>query len=79
MLNMSSWYARSIDGVESLTGAGLWLTWVSNPIMQFLLLRWYLRIFIWARFLWRVSRIDLALLPTHPDRNGGLGFLGASA
>lgn len=79
VLDMSSWYARPIDGVESLTGAGLWLTWVSNPIMQFLLLRWYLRIFIWARFLWHVSRLDLALLPTHPDRNGGLGFLGASA
>lgn len=78
-LNMSSWYARSINGTESLTGAGLWLTWISNPIMQFLLLRWYLRIFIWARFLWHVSRLDLALLPTHPDRNGGLGFLGSSA
>ncbi len=78
-LNMSSWYARPVNGVEGLTGAGLWLTWVSNPIMQFLLLRWYFRIFIWARFLWHVSRLDLALLPTHPDRNGGLGFLGASA
>jgi hypothetical protein len=78
-LNMSSWYAKPVDGVENLTGAGLWLTWVSNPIMQFLLLRWYFRIFIWARFLWHVSRLDLALLPTHPDRNGGLGFLGASA
>jgi hypothetical protein len=47
--------------------------------MQFLLFRWYFRIFIWARFLWHVSRIDLVLIPTHPDRNCGLGFLGASA
>jgi hypothetical protein len=31
--------------------------------------------FIWARFLWQVSRIDLSLVPTHPDRVGGLGFL----
>ena len=30
---------------------------------------------IWARFLWQVSRIDLQLIPTHPDRAGGLGFL----
>jgi hypothetical protein len=45
------------------------------PVLQFLLLRWYFRLFIWARFLWQVSRIDLMLLPTHPDRCGGLGFL----
>ena len=30
---------------------------------------------IWARFLWQVSRLDLRLVPTHPDRVGGLGFL----
>jgi hypothetical protein len=30
---------------------------------------------IWARFLWQVSRLDLCLVPTHPDRVGGLGFL----
>jgi hypothetical protein len=27
-------------------------------------------------FLFRVSRLDLELTPTHPDRAGGLGFLG---
>ena len=43
--------------------------------MQFLLLRWYFRLFIWARFLWQVSRIELKLMPLHPDRCGGLGFL----
>ena len=44
-------------------------------MFQFLLLRWYFRLFIWARFLWQVSRIELELMPTHPDRCGGLGFL----
>jgi hypothetical protein len=48
---------------------------VSIPIFQFLLFRWYFRMFIWARFLWQVSRINLCLVPTHPDRAGGLGFL----
>jgi hypothetical protein len=43
--------------------------------VQFLLVRWYFRLFIWSRFLWRVSRIELSLVPTHPDRLGGLGFL----
>jgi hypothetical protein len=31
------------------------------------------------RFLWQVSRIDLRLVPTHPDRAGGLGFLSNTA
>jgi len=53
----------------------VWYGYVSLPIFQFLLMRWYFRIFIWMRFLWQVSRIDLSLIPTHPDRVGGLGFL----
>ena len=31
---------------------------------------------LWAWFLFRTSRLDLELTPTHPDRAGGLGFLG---
>jgi hypothetical protein len=45
------------------------------PPFQFIFFRWYFRLFIWARFLWQVSRIDLSLVPTHPDRVCGLGFL----
>ena len=54
---------------------GMWYGYVSLPILQFLLFRWYFRIFIWARFLWQVSRLGLSLVPTHPDHVGGLGFL----
>jgi hypothetical protein len=53
----------------------LWYGYVSLPLFQFLLMRWYFRIFIWTRFLWQVSRIELSLIPTHPDRVCGLGFL----
>ena len=56
--------------------AGWWLGFVSLPLFQFLLLRWYFRLFIWARFLWQVSRLELQLMPAHPDRCGGLGFFG---
>lgn len=52
---------------------------VSIPIVQFILLRWYFRLFIWFRFLWQVSRVDLNLIATHPDRCGGLAFLGKSS
>jgi hypothetical protein len=74
-LDAATWYAvPSADGGGSSL-AGLWFGLVSLPIFQFLLLRWYFRIFIWARLLWQISRIDLCLIPTHPDRAGGLGFL----
>ncbi len=61
-----------------LTIAGYWYAFVSIPIFQFILLRWYLRFFIWFQFLWRVSRLNLRLIATHPDRAAGLGFLGQS-
>ena len=77
-LETNTWYAALTAGGTTLTLAGKWYAYVSMPIFQFLLLRWYFRLFIWARFLWRVSRIELSLLPMHPDGAGGLGFLGGS-
>jgi len=78
-LDTSTWYATVGTASAELTAAGLWFTYVSNPVLQFMLLRWGYRVLIWARFLWQVSRIELDLIPTHPDRNAGLGFLGGSA
>lgn len=78
-LETSTWYATAGSHGVTLTLPGIWFSWVSNPILQFLLLRWIYRLIIWARFLWQVSRIELALIPAHPDRNAGLGFLGGSA
>jgi len=74
-LDTATWFTLpTVEGFKlSLTGR--WFVWVSLPIFQFLLVRWFFRMFIWARFLWQVSRIDLSLVPTHPDRVGGLGFL----
>ena len=74
-LDAATWYATPDADGTSLTFAGMWYGYVSLPIFQFLLLRWYYRIFIWSRLLWQVSRIELNLVPTHPDRVGGLGFL----
>jgi hypothetical protein len=77
-IDASSWASGSeVDGrgFMHLSLAGWWHALVSVPVFQFLLLRWYFRVFIWARFLLHVSRINLRLVPTHPDRVGGLGFL----
>jgi hypothetical protein len=77
-LGTATWYAISSGGQLHLTPAGYWYGFVSIPIFQFILLRWYLRFFIWTRFLWQVSRLELHIIPTHPDRAGGLAFLGKS-
>jgi len=74
-LATATWYAVPAGEGLKLSFSGVWYGYVSLPIFQFLLMRWYFRIFIWMRFLWQVSRIDLSLVPTHPDRVGGLGFL----
>ena len=76
-LDVASWYGVSVEGRLRPSFAGWWLGLVSLPLFQFLLLRWYFRLLIWARFLWQVSKIDLLVMPAHPDRAGGLGFLGA--
>jgi hypothetical protein len=74
-LDAATWYATPTAAGAHLSFAGIWYGYVSLPVFQFLLCRWYFRIGIWAHFLWQVSRIKLNLIPTHPDRNAGLGFL----
>lgn len=74
-LATATWYAAPTAAGLQLSLTGVWYGYVSVPLFQFLLMRWYFRLFIWARFLWQVSRLDLSLVPTHPDRVGGLGFL----
>ncbi len=70
-----TWYSGpSVQG-SLLTPAGIYYAYVSLPIFQFVLFRWYFRLLIWARFLAQVARLNLRLVPTNPDRVGGLGFL----
>jgi hypothetical protein len=77
-LGVATWYALP-GGRWNLTPAGYWYVFVSLPVFQFILLRWYMRLLIWFRFLWQVNRIELNLMPTHPDRCGGLSFVGKSS
>ena len=77
-LGTPSWYATPDAAGMHLTPAGFWYAFVSVPLFQFILLRWYFRFFLWFWFLWRVSRLDLRLIPIHPDKAAGLSFLGTS-
>jgi len=68
----STWHGTTTGG---LSVAGWWFVLVSSPFLRFLMLRWVWRYALWCYVLRRLSKLNLALLPTHPDRLGGLGFL----
>jgi hypothetical protein len=78
-LDVPTWYADASKGSTGLTAAGIWFVYVSVPLFQFLLLRWYFRLVVWLRFLWQVSRIPLDISAMHADRMAGFGFLAGTA
>ena len=59
------------------TLTGQWYAVVCLTVVRFVLLRWLWWLLLWSVFLWRLSRLDLHLVPTHPDRQAGLGYLQA--
>ena len=69
---ISTWHGTSATG---LSPAGWWFVLVSTPFLRFLMLRWLWRYSLWGYLLGRISRLNLALLATHPDRLAGLGFM----
>lgn len=58
-----------------ITMTGVWYQIVCLPLFRFLIFRWLWRLGLWWRFLWRLSRLKLHLVPTHPDHAAGLGGL----
>jgi hypothetical protein len=77
-LDVTSWYSSNDGSQARLTPAGYWDVFVSLPIFQFVLVRWYFRFFLWFWFLLRVARLRLQLNASHADRAAGLGFLGVT-
>lgn len=53
----------------------IWFALTDLPLFHFLLWRSVWRWAIWVRILCGLSRIQLELVPTHPDRTGGIRFL----
>ena len=74
----TSWYGVIEGANRHLTLPGYWYSFVSIPIFQFMLIRWVMRVLLWFWILWRISRLNLHLVPTHPDGTGGIGFVGGS-
>jgi hypothetical protein len=61
------------DAAFSLAGAWYWF--VALTVFRFLVVRWLWHLGLWWLLLWRISRLQLRLIATHPDRAGGLGFV----
>jgi len=77
--DLISWSYAPGSGGTSLSLAGKWHAIVSFPLFLVLVFGWVWRQLLWARFLWLAPRMDLQLIPTHPDRCGGLKFVSAIA
>jgi hypothetical protein len=78
-LDETTWYGLTEGEHLHLSLAGYWYVFVSLPVFQFILLRWYVRLVIWFRLLWQISKLKLHLSAAHPDQAGGLGFLGKTS
>lgn len=68
---VSNWHTIG----RGLTAAGWCFAIFSSALLRFLIYRWLFRYIVWAVLLWRIGRLRLVLMPTHPDHAAGLGFL----
>jgi hypothetical protein len=74
---LPSWFWLKSD-YQVFSLIGWWNALVSVPLFILLFFGWLWRVFLWARFLWLMTRLDLRLIPGHPDHAGGLMFVGDS-
>ncbi|MEO8189482.1 MAG: hypothetical protein ABI682_04000 [Acidobacteriota bacterium] len=72
-----SWQVHCLDGRGVPTIAQWWLVLIFGPLFEFLWLRWLWKISLWLWFLRRISRSKIRIAAGHPDRAGGLGFVGS--
>ena len=72
-----AWYWGG-PGPLGLSLPGVWHAYVSLPLLLWPCFGWIWRLLLWWRFLLLMSRLDLHLIPTHPDHAGGLKFVSTS-
>jgi len=69
------WASAGNAGSAWFEFGGWWFLFVVRPVFIMLLLAWVWRLVVYAYLLRQIARLPLQLVPTHPDRAGGLGFL----
>jgi hypothetical protein len=67
--------AWALDAEGRLGFGGAWFAYVVRPVFLALLLAWAWRIVLLSLWMGRVGRIGLSLVPTHPDRAGGVAII----
>lgn len=70
------WQQLRTGETTTYSPAGWWHSTVSVWILLVLILGWIWRLALWTRFLFLLSRLKLRLVAAHPDRAGGLRFVG---
>ena len=79
LVDATPWLGHGSSTGFHLTAAGWYGVLICTPIFQFLLGLGLWRWLLWTIFAFTLSRTNLKLVPTHPDRHGGLGFLGMTS
>jgi hypothetical protein len=70
-VRVDSWRAVG----NQLTYAGWWLNFISHPIYVYTFFSFLWRSGVWWWLMYKVSKLELYLRPTHGDDLGGIGFL----
>ena len=73
-----AWQRAGSTNVTRFSPAGWWNLLVSLPLLLIVFFGWLWRLALWTRFLYLMSRLDLQLVPSHPDGAGGLKFVSSS-
>ena len=68
---VTSWHTTA----KGLSTVGWWYAVFGAPLMRYIAYRWVFRYLLWAVLVWRLGRLRLILMPTHPDGVAGLNFL----
>lgn len=70
-----TWHALGPLPHQTFTATAVWAICVSLPVLNYIWLRWIWKTVLWTLYLYQVSRCQLLLVASHPDRTGGIGFL----
>jgi hypothetical protein len=77
-VEQSTWAIIGSAASAHLTPAGWYFGLISQVIYRFLVGLGLWKWMLWTVYLFKLSRLKLRLVATHPDHHGGIGFLGLS-
>jgi len=73
---VSIWIFNPSPGNSTFSWAGIFFSVVSLPLLQLLILQWLWRWILSMVYFSNLTQLGFALNPAHPDRAGGMGFVG---